>query len=360
MVELHDNKRLKHILNNEDFEPHKDTAYSKTLLYASVYCNNYDAYLMLINHKKIKINYWYSCELFDIIFRKYKNNNTFYFDELMKTNNIINYTIIRSCDNINIDILEKMINRIDFNILQLNKTLEYILSMNNKNDIKSYVLKFMLDNNPLTINYSEIIVKNIIIYGNVELLKLVKNYNINIKIQYAYPCVFHILQSKNQKEFLDYYVTEKYYYNSNMLDMKNIIDYANYCPLCFGYLVDSSDVFSKMFSSCVDTNNKILNETIRQLFSTYNTSWSYHHNIKYSAELYKIILPILKKIFNFLIKKRTNDNLRYYVIFEKIFKTHKHNYTNDMKEYAKIFLNCLVENNFIPDENFQKLINEVL
>ena len=359
MVELHDNNKLKVILNNEEFEPHKDTAFSNTLLYASVYCNNYDAYLMLINHKKIKTNYYYNNKLFDIIFRKYLNNNTFYFDEFMKTNNTINYNIIRLCDSLNIDIMKKIINHIDFNNHSLNEKLTYLLSMIGKNDIKLYVLKFFLDNNPLTINFSNIIVENIIYFGNVELLKFVKDYGIDIKIQNNIPTVIYILKSYNRQAFLDYYISENYYYNQNLLN-KNIIYTNDYymCPLCIEYLIDNFDIFSKMFSSSNDDNNELLNEFINTICFENNVYWRFHHSI-FKNDIYNLIKPIVKKIFNFLIKRRTNNNLIHHSFFVRLLNDDISNLEYN-KDCAKIFLTCLVENNFIPNENYQKLINEII
>jgi hypothetical protein len=288
----------------------------------------------------------------------------------MKTNKMIHYTVIK-CDNIDIDILEKIITRIDFTFDKYDKdadefglVLEDILYGNiEKNDIKLYVLKFLLENKQkkIIMKYQNIIVTNIIKYGNLELLQTVKNYGMNIKGSDECPYVLYILGSKNQKMFLDFYKNENCYYNCNMLDedyIMNAID-CYFCPYCIEFLIDNFDIFSKMFSSTVDIDNILLNNSLYYMCVSISQNWIYDHFKKPKDFSYKLILPTIKKIFNFLIKKRISNNINYTHLFKQVFTITDY-YKNNQQEYLKVFLSCLVENNFIPDKETQKIINKYL
>ena len=92
IIELHDNKKLKYILN-DNFDAYTyctkvNTLYMSYIEFA-VYCNNFEAYQMFIKHK---LNKKFTSD--DIwlrtVFKRYESqknyNNTRYLDELLNLN----------------------------------------------------------------------------------------------------------------------------------------------------------------------------------------------------------------------------------------------------------------------------------
>ena len=230
LIENFNNNELSNVINSiHKFNPNI-IKNNKSLLYISVYCNNFEAFLMLIHHKNFDKQLFLSYDIsLQIILTRCSNNNsneaTKYLTELLNLNIKFNPLYIKFCTNYNFCL--QILNYFDFdNILSI----LLILIRNNNKEITLYIFEYLLVNHIDKIN-QDIISKflanhradDVIFYS--ELFDLLIKYNIDISITDNIPSIIYFLHQKN---IFDYFVNKKYYYNDNLLDNK----YGLYLDLC--------------------------------------------------------------------------------------------------------------------------------
>jgi len=365
MIELHNNNQLKTaIQNHKKFDPH-DARCKRNYLYTSVYCNNFEAFQILINHPNfnMKLNKHHNWII--LILNKYNNSsieNCRYLDELIKSNILFNPSVLLFCEDIYI--VKKIIHNIDKS--KPHDLITGIFSNNQSTDIQNYVLEFVFENYP-GILFKDFVDSNILHHciskGKLGIIETLINNDINVKTCLGIPIILIFLtNSKLNLVDFDYYLSKEYFYDENLLDKKwfNSVTYNVFIKITF--LANNLETFKKCFKYVKDDLYEFTNLTINSLI---NKGSAYYLTKNYLEETNVII--------HFLINlhKHKNDNF-----FEKIVGVHTfesiiepslaslkpgYNYysvTSVDKEICKIILGCILFHKYEPTVRFSKVIEK--
>ena len=371
IIELHDNQKLKYIIN-DNFDAYdccvKVNKNFMSYIELAVYCNNFEAYLMFINHKLNK-NFTPDDIWLRTVFKRYESqknyNNIRYLDELLKLNVIFNPCNFIYCYNI-----ETVNNFIELKIVDTSDPEEFfnvidLLYDNNKFtniDIELFFIEWFLTNKPkLDIEIiNDYILDRAIYHGKIKVLELLLKYNIDIKYCDNIPSIFQHNFFKKKQNFINYLLSKNYFYEENLLNkiwfVSNLGSYFLFDNFDLFYIIDNFHQIKKYFREAHDNNYELLNRFLSVLVS----------NIGYD-EYIGFNEIITKKLFNFLIELHQNknenifDKIENVKKFENIFskkyiKSKECNCSISIKIF-KIFINCLIEHKYIPNERFSKIIN---
>ena len=369
IIELHDNQKLKYIIN-DNFDAHnyciKINNNNMSYIEFAVYCNNFEAYLMFINHKLNK-NFTPDDIWLRTVFKRYESqknyNNTRYLDELLKLNVSFNLCNFIYCYNI-----ETVNKFMELKIIDTSDPEEYFLlvdSLYDKNiiniDVELFFIEWYLTNKPKLLE-DEIIYDYIldpaIYYGKIKVLELLLKYNIDIKYCDNLPSIFHHNFNKKNKDFVDYLLNKIYFYEENLLNklwfVSSLGYYFEFGKLDLFYIIDNFHQIKKYFREAHDNNYELLNHFLSFLI-TYN-GYDY---IGFDE-------TISKKLFNFLIELHSNKNENIFdkienikkienIFSKKYIKSKKINYSISIIIF-KTFINCLIEHKYVPNEKFCEII----
>lgn len=363
MIELHNNIELKNAINTHSkFDP-LDSKCSKNYFYAAVYCNNFEAFKLLINHPKFDMKANKNIEWIQLILNKYMYNsieNCRYLDELLKLNIKFQPLIVKYCKDI--FIVDKIIHNIDNS-----KPHELITSIFNSynsdppTNIQNYILEFVFNNYP-GILFKDFVDSNIlhtcIAKGNIGIIETLINNNVNVKTCLGIPIILIFLNnSKLNLVDLDYYVSKEYFYEENLLDIK-WYTHKIYQFNKMEFLINNFETFKKCFRHAKDDLYEFTNLIINSITSP--------QNIYYFSKNY---LDTINIITHFLINLNKDKNHNF---FEKIIGVHTfesiiepsfqkpghYPVTSVDKEICKVILGCILFHKYEPTERFNKVIQK--
>jgi hypothetical protein len=370
IIELHDNQKLKYIIN-DNFDAYnfciKVNKNFMSYIEFAVYCNNFEAYIMFINHKLNKKftpdDIWLRT-----VFKRYESqknyNNTRYLDKLLNLNVIFNPCNFIDC--YNIETVKKFI---ELKIVDTSDPEEFFIlvdSLYDNNiiniDIELFFIEWYLTNKPELLD-NDVINDNIldpaIYHGKIKVLELLLTYNIDIKYCDNIPSIIQHNFTKKNKKFIDYLLSKNYFYEENLLNkgwfVSDLGYYFEFDKFDLFYIIDNFHQIKKYFREAHDNNYELLNHFLSFLIT--NNGYNY---IGFDE-------IISKKLFNFLIELHPNKNEN---IFDKI-KNMKKIENIFSKKYIKskecncsisihifkTFINCLIEHKYEPNERFSKIIN---
>jgi hypothetical protein len=330
----------------------------KSYLYSSVFCDNFEAYLMLINHKDFDVKASTNYTWLEYIIKRYNSypilENTRYLDELLKKNISFNSGIIKYC--MNLDTFYKLKNYIDFSCFI--QVIRNILHPEICDDIQTCIINDLITNKPQL--FTKQIVDNSLLpycihYNKITLLNILKEYNFNIYIVHGIPSILL------SNDILNYFIHDKYVYSENLLDKKWFL-HEQYDPASFldrlNYIVDNFNLLNNFFELVYDPNYELFNLFIHSYIL------NCHERNYYSIE--KNNKEKLAKIFKFIIKINlyTNENIFEKINhintneFEKMFIKNDHRYNNDeRKEPAKVLFGSIIACCFKPQSNtYEKIV----
>jgi hypothetical protein len=364
MIELHNNIELKSAIgNNKKFDP-IDSKCSKNYLYAAVYCNNFEAFKMLVNHPKFDMKSNKNLNWLQIILNKYMYNsieNCRFLDELIKINIQFQPVILRECNDVYI--VDKIIHNIDKSKPHDLITTIFNSYTHQSTDIQNYILEFVFNNHP-GILFKDFVDSNIlhncILKGKIGIIETLCNNNIDIKRCLGTPIILLFLENINfNKEELNYYASKEYFYEENLLD-KNLYSKSITINNPFKkmvFLIEHFELFKKCFKYVKDDLYEFTNLIINSIINGRYTSTNY-------LEEANIIMHFL---INF--HKDKNDNF-----FEKIFNInafenpfepfpqkpgyHYNSIISVDKELCKVICGCILFHKHQPNDRFSKVIEK--
>ena len=367
MIELHNNVELKSIIDSDKkFNPNY-CLYKKSFVHCAIYCDNFEAFQMLINHSKFEAKALTNINWVEFALRKYSIGSTYentrYLEEIIKNNIVFNSYYIRFCPNVNT--LQKIINNMDMtnptNLIK--ESLRYGVS----DDIQLFILDNLLSTKPELFT-KQFVDANVLSYAltssKIGLIELLKKYNIDTKTCNGKPCFLcPITYDKIDQNLLKYILNEKHFYNAYLLD-KKWFSFANYMytnnniPKQLEVIIDNIDVLKPCFERIVDDNFELLNLIMSELF---NGKFG-----KYGLHYMKDKIETFKKIFHFLLRLNLDQNVFEKLLFldkyEGMFiNSDKKNYTynvynQDQRDFAKTLLGCALAYNQ-PTPQFEKIID---
>jgi hypothetical protein len=364
MIELHNNIELKNTIDNHNkFDPF-DSKCNKSYFYAAVFCNNFEAFKILVNHPKFDIKSNKNVEWIQLILKKYMYNsieNCRYLDELIKLNILFYPSVLAFCTNIYI--VEKIIHNIDNS--KPHDLITCIFNNDQSTDIQNYILEFVFNNYPGVIS-KDFVDSNILHYciskGKIGIIETLINSNVNVKTCLGIPIILVFLNnSKLNLVDLDYYVSKEYLYEENLLD-KKWYTHKIYQFNKIEFLINNFETFKKCFRHAKDDLYEFTNLIINSIIS--------HQNIYYLTKNY---LDTINIITHFLINLNKDKNHNF---FEKIVGVHifesiiepslaclkaGYNYypiTSVDKEICKVILGCILFHKYEPTERFSKVIQK--
>lgn len=362
MIELHNNIELKNTIDNHNkFDPF-DSKCNKSYFYAAVFCNNFEAFKILVNHPKFDIKSNKNVEWIQLILKKYMYNsieNCRYLDELIKLNILFYPSVLAFCTNIYI--VEKIIHNIDNS--KPHDLITCIFNNDQSTDIQNYILEFVFNNYPGVIS-KDFVDSNILHYciskGKIGIIETLINSNVNVKTCLGIPIILVFLNnSKLNLVDLDYYVSKEYLYEENLLD-KKWYTHKIYQFNKIEFLINNFETFKKCFRHAKDDLYEFTNLIINSIISLQNTYY-----------LSKNYLDTINIVTHFLINLNKDKNENF---FEKIVGVHTfeniiepsyqkpgYNYypiTSVDKEICKVILGCILFHKYEPTERFSKVIQK--
>lgn len=363
MIELHDNIELKTAIQiHKKFDPF-DTKGKRNYLYASVYCNNFDAFKILINHPNFDMQLNKNYDWIQLIFNKYGNcsvENCRYLDELKKLNIKFSPVALKFCKDKHFVL--QIINNIDTS--KPYDLITAIFPSTVSTQIQNLILQFVFSAFPGTL-FKDFIDSNIlypsIIKGSASTIEtLIKN-NIDVKTCLGIPIIMSFFKNSGCliKTDLDYYTSKEYFYEENLLDKKW------YSPMLFDplnkmeFLINNFETFKKCFKYVNDDTYEFTNIIINNILSGYG----FRSCVKF--------LEATNSIMHFLINlnKDKNDNFFEKILsvntFKKIFDFNDQKlgqYYNAVtsvdKEICKVILGCILFHKYEPTEQFSNVIEK--
>jgi hypothetical protein len=249
-----------------------------TLLYYSIYCNNYEAFTYIINHEKFNSKLINHYDWLEIAIRKYMNNDTKYLDDLIKTKMkiIINYKYLIECTDI--EYLKIIMNK--FNIeYDIYKLFSCAIDNNRFLLLFEYVLQHSKDR-CIGGTFGDYILSVCIQKNDVRILELLKKYNIDLRMCYNRPS---ILYEYNSYETFKFFVDEGYYYEINLFK------YINGINILFR-VINNFELISKFFNEVYDDKFEFFNS----LLNTFTHSRKYLDFYISNNNMIKDIIKFLK------------------------------------------------------------------
>jgi hypothetical protein len=363
LIEIHNNHEFR--INMELdvlFSPNPHTnprICKKSYLYSAVFCDNFEAYLMLINHNDFNMKTTTNYTWLEHIIKRYNSypilENTRYLDELLKKNITFNCNVIKYC--MNLDTFCKLKNHID-----LNSPIEVIkntLYPEINDDIQLYIISELFMNKP-QIFTKQFVDNNIlsycIHYNKITLLNILKEYNIDINTLYGIPSILI------SNDSLNYFIENKYIHSENLLDKKWFL-HEQYDPISLlnrlEFIVDNFNSLNNFFELVYDPNYELFNLFIYSYILNYQYK-NYYFALKNNKER-------LSKIFKFIIKINlyTNENVfekinhLYTNEFEKMFLKNDLRYNNERKESAMVLFGSIISCGFKPQTDvYEKIVEK--
>lgn len=369
MIELHNNVDLKNVIESDKkFTPNSCVG-KKSYLHSAIYCDNFEAFQMLINHQKFDAKSVMNKSWIEHALKRYsvgsKYENTRYLEEIIKNNIMLNSSYIRFCPNLNT--LQKIINNIDLSVPQ--GIIKDILNHGVNDDIQLFILESLLVSKP-EIFTKQFVDGNVLGYAltssKIGLIELLKKYNIDTKTCHGKPSILYIITNgKFSKNLLEYLINENHHYNDNLLDKKWFnfglynYGYTNTIPEQLEIIIDNLDDLKHCFDKVTDENCELLNIIMSDLFTGKFG--------KYGLSYMKNKTDTIKKLVHFLLKLNLQQNafekLLWIEKFEGMFihsdkKTTEYNsvYTTDQREFARtVLIGALTYHQ--PTEPFKKVID---
>jgi hypothetical protein len=366
MIELHNNVDLTNVIKNDkSFDP-LGSLFKNSYLYASVYCDNFEAFKMLINHPKFLGDFnsllLIPSDWLELILEKYSilsnAQNSLYLDELLKLNLTFSDDCVRKCPNL--ETFKKIMDNLDWT----NKTqiLQNTLFDKTNDDIQLFIVEKLLSENieiftkqfvdQYVLNYS-------INYSKIGIIELLQNFNIDIKYINDLPSIIYCIN--NNEKLIKYFSNKNFHYDDNLLSVK----YFNELQFGPNYLHTFEKILEynigKYFTKCSDDDYVFLNYFVSNiLFNKKYVDDYYYRNVK-DIELIKS--------FHFIIASNNNKNVYDHIDisnFERMFlNTDKKQYDYKLvfsliqRNKTKIFLGCLLCYDFKIPEQFQEIMNVV-
>ena len=361
IIELHDNQKLKYIIN-DNFDAHnyciKINNNNMSYIEFAVYCNNFEAYLMLINHKDFDINASTNYTWLEHIIKRYNSypilENTRYLDEILKKEITFNNNIIKYC--MNLDTFYKLKNHIDFS--SITEVIKNVLHPEICDDIQTYIINELMTTKPQL--FTKQIVDNHMLYycihyNKITLLNILKEHKFDIYTVHGIPSILL------SNDILNYFINNKYVYQENLLDKKWFLHEQN-DPISFlnrlDYIAENFNVLNNFFELVYDPNYELFNLFISSYILNYQQKNYYSvekNNKKKLSKIFKFIIQINlytnENIFEKINHINTNE-------FEKMFLQNNYHYNNDdRKEPAKVLFGSIIACCFKPQSNtYEKII----
>ena len=370
MIELHNNNDLKNVIDTDKkFNPNQ-CLFKKSLIHCSIYCDNFEAYQMLINHPKFDPKTIINHSWIEHMIKRYgvgsNYENTRYLEEIMKTNIVFNSSYIRYCNNISV--LEKLMNNIDTTnpTAIIKDTLRYGVN----DDIQLFIVDNLLTNKPELFT-KQFVDTNILSYAlsasKIGLIELLKKYNIDTKTCNGKPSLLQSISGVNTygpikiTDLAKYLLNENHFYNENLLDKKwysaaNLYN-ANIL-IQLEFVIDNLEKLKQSFEKVTDDNYELLNLLLSEL--------AFGNVGKYATHYIKNKETLYKRIFHFLLGLNPTNNVFEKLLwtgnFEKMFiqsdqKTYNAFYNLEQRQATKTFLGCALCY-YQPTLNFQKIIEK--
>jgi len=367
MIELHNNVDLKSIIESDKkFNPNY-CLYKKSFVHCAIYCDNFEAFQMLINHSKFDSKALTNINWIEFALRRYSVGSNYenirYLEEIIKNNIVLNSTYIRCCPNVST--LQKIINNID--MTNPTNVIKDSLRYGVNDDIQLFILDNLLSTKPELFT-KQFVDANVLSYAlngsKIGLIELLKKYNIDTKTCNGKPCFLcPITYDKIDQNLLKYLLNEKHFYNENLIDKKwfSFVNYMysyNNIPKQLEVIIDNIDILKPCFERVADDNYELLNLIMSDLF---NGKFA-----KYGIHYMKNKLESFKKIIHFLLRLNLQQN-----VFEKLLFLDKYEgmfvhsdkknygfnvYNQDQRDFAKALLGCALTYHQ-PTAQFKKIID---